>query len=218
MCVWGGHSLSSTVWAERWRRHASASHPSSPSPPTSHHRHSCKNMHACLHPASSLIRMRCASAPLERKREGRRAFVEVHFRFHAVLQGRPEIDMILLTGTWIAPVKVHAASISYLETMCSIIARFNLRASRIFSSNLNVSFMQGSQMLSSCNSLKRPGLYCEEERKNLYHCPPRTSKCFIYFPIKSYRKKYFSELIGNAIAEENWQSNVHVADPSRENG
>lgn len=177
MCVGGGggHSLSSTDWAERRRRHASASHPSSPSPPPppSHHRHSCKNMHAYLHPASSLIRMRCASAPLKRKREGRRAFVEVHFRFHAVLQGRPEIDMILLTGTWIAPVKVHAASISYLETtMRSFIARFNLRASRIFSNNLNVSFMQGSQMLSSCNSLKRPGLYCEEERKNLYHCPP----------------------------------------------
>lgn len=65
----------------------------------------------------SVILMRRASALLKRKREGRRAFA--HFCFHAVLQGRSEIDVILLTGTWTAPAKAHAASISYLETIHS---------------------------------------------------------------------------------------------------
>lgn len=116
----------------------------------------------------------------EKEREGRRAFVEAHFRSHVVLQGRPEIDMILLTGTWIAPAKVYAASISYLETIRGVITHFNMCASRIFSNNLNVSFIQGSQMLSSCNSLKKPALYCEEERKNLYHCPWPQSVSFTF--------------------------------------
>lgn len=43
-------------------------------------------------------------------------------------------------------VKVLAASISYLE-MIHVIARFNLRAPRIDSNNLNVSFMQAPPTL-----------------------------------------------------------------------
>lgn len=174
----GGCSLSRTEWAKRKRRHVSASHPGSPFSPDPTDftpAEACMPIYTQL-PLCDAVCLGSA----EKEREGRRAFVEVHFRFHAVLQGRPEIDMILLTGTWIAPAKVHAASISHLEMIRSTIAHFNLCISRIFSNKLNVSFMQGSQMLSSCNSLKRPGLYCEEERKNLYHCPWPQSVSFTF--------------------------------------
>lgn len=139
----GGCSLSRTEWAKRKRRHVSASHPGSPFSPDPTDltpAEACMPIYTQL-PLSDSDAVCLGSA--EKEREGRRAFVEVHFRFPAVLQGRPEIDMILLTGTWIAPAKVHAASISHLETIRSAITHFNLCISRIFSNNLNVSFMQG---------------------------------------------------------------------------
>lgn len=214
----GGGGLADQYSMDREEAQICLSHPGSPSFP---HPKILTPAKTCMpintqFPLSDSDAVRLGST--EKEREGRQAFVEVHFCSHAVLQGRPEIDMILLTGTWIALAKVHAASIPYLEMIRSIFAHFNLCTSQIFS-NLNVSFMQGSQMLSSCTSLKRPGLYCEEEKE--FVSLPLTSKCFIYFQIKSYCKNIFLSSLKmqsqRKIGSATFMPPCGVVDPCRKN-